>query len=116
MIDVSFLNGAGLVAEPARFVCGPGVPDDGYWQGVGRLSLYSLAPNATFQLFDQVKANTSGSTGLDPVSRQVFLQVANDCATNAVTVPKPYGCYGNMYAVTLGSGNTVTSISEIYHP
>ncbi|MDH6144365.1 hypothetical protein P3T35_006407 [Kitasatospora sp. GP30] len=100
-------TGTSLTAQKAEFVCGPDVPDDGYWQGAGSTTQYTLAPNATFELFDNQPVT---------VSKQVFLQVASGCLTSPSAVPQPHRCYGNLYAVTVGPGNTIASVSELFHP
>ncbi|MGF1428882.1 hypothetical protein [Kitasatospora sp. LaBMicrA B282] len=97
-----------LTAQKAQFFCGPDVPDDGYWQGAGAASQYTFAAGATFHLLAPLQPGA--------VSEQTFLKVAGACLTTPGANPSPYRCYGNKYAVTLGPGNTITSIDELYHP
>lgn len=99
-----------LKATATRFVCGPDVPDDGYYESAGAPASYQLAPGATADLMV-----LDAQSGPRPASVADLIKHASECIQGH-DVARPYGCYGNMYDITVDSAGHITDISELYHP
>jgi hypothetical protein len=92
-----------------KFVCGPDVPNDGYYEAAASSpDALTFAPGATAQLLAGVQAKD--------VSVDRLLQQINACTTQNASSMSPYSCYGNMYDVTLDANGKITQIRELYHP
>lgn len=95
-------------ANETKFVCGPDVPNDGYYKAtVSSADAYEFAAGAAAQLLIGVQAKD--------VTIDVLLQHVNTCTQNPQST-SPYSCYGNMYDVTLDASGKITQIHELYHP
>ncbi|MCC9311774.1 hypothetical protein LN042_32710 [Kitasatospora sp. RB6PN24] len=106
--DNGYLTHIWMKAKPAKFVCGPNVPDDGYFEGYGSPALYSFSNDVkTFLL----EGATPKAVDLD-----TFMKHQDACLHNPSGVTAPYACYGNRYVLTVTGQNVVTSITELYHP
>ncbi|AUG76947.1 hypothetical protein CFP65_2089 [Kitasatospora sp. MMS16-BH015] len=95
-------------ANATKFVCGPDVPDDGYYEAV--------APNTEYRFAAGAKATllaTGVKTTEVPLAR--LLQQINTC-TGHPGDAGDYSCYGNMYDITVDATGRITTISELYHP
>ncbi|GLW73398.1 hypothetical protein Kpho02_56970 [Kitasatospora phosalacinea] len=95
-------------ARSTRFVCGPEVPNDGYWEPQGDARVYEF-DNAvkSYLLDDELKPR-----GVDLTA---FMKVQEACLKNAEPAA-PYRCFGNQYEVKLGAQGKVLSITQLYRP
>ncbi|MCX4749643.1 hypothetical protein OG455_29720 [Kitasatospora sp. NBC_01287] len=99
-----------LGGNPTKFICGPDVPDDGYYQSVAGSADYTFAPGATAHL-----VGNYASEGGQSVSITDLLTHIDHCTTGNTT-GNPSACYGNMYDITVDSAGRITTITEVYHP
>ncbi|MFE0458088.1 hypothetical protein ACFW1A_02350 [Kitasatospora sp. NPDC058965] len=107
-VDSAYTVHVWMKAKETKFVCGPDVPNDGYFEGYGNPAVFTFSNDAKYLLFADMKPT--------PVSLDVFMKHMEDCRNNPSAVQQPYSCYGGMYAITTTGGNTVTSITELFHP
>lgn len=99
IVSVGFNNVTSLdqiSAEPAKGVCGPGVPDDAQYTVTG--------PAVDFDVFPGVQI-----TGLDQDGQPFSETWAQFAASNL-------GEYGGFYGIDLNDGVEVTVINEYFHP
>ncbi|MFJ2780087.1 hypothetical protein [Kitasatospora sp. NPDC087315] len=99
-----------LTARPTRFVCGPDIPDDGYYEPTGSPARYTFAATATATLVDLEHAEPAR-----PVPVPELVDHLDDCLADREPEP-PYGCYGSDYDVVLDSRGRIMRIGELYHP
>jgi hypothetical protein len=97
-----------MKAQPAKFVCGPDVPDDGYYEGYGTPAVYSFSNDVKTTLLNNVQPQS--------VDLDTFMKHQDACLHNPDSVTMPYHCYGNKYVITVNGQNVITSIDELYHP
>ncbi|WP_329569554.1 hypothetical protein [Kitasatospora sp. NBC_01266] len=97
-------------ANATKFVCGPDVPNDGYYQPVNQNSSYTFAPGATAHLVGQYASEGGMNVSIDTLLTHIV-----HCTTNNPT-GNPSPCYGNNYDITVDGSGRITSISELYHP
>jgi hypothetical protein len=100
-----------MKAEPTKFVCGPDVPDDGYYAATSPTTEYRFATGAQAVLLGRGAAGIQEQTV--PVSR--LLQQINTCTGHPADATE-FSCYGNMYDVTLDPSGKITTITQVYHP
>ncbi|GAA4846037.1 hypothetical protein [Kitasatospora terrestris] len=93
-------------AAPTRFVCGKDVPGEGHWEATTGDDTYFFAPGATAELLVGTQAKEV------PVARALQQVVA--CATDNKASQGEYGCYGNLYEVTLDGAGKITRIAAMY--
>ncbi|MFF4342606.1 hypothetical protein ACFY00_22080 [Kitasatospora sp. NPDC001540] len=95
-------------AKSTTFVCGPEVPNDGYWEPQGEARVYEF-DNAvkSYLLDDDLKPR-----GVDLTA---FMKVQEACLKHAEPAA-PYRCFGNQYEVKLGAQNKVLVITQLYRP
>lgn len=98
-------------ANATKFVCGPDVPNDGYYQAVAPNTGYTFAPDAKATLLGRY-ISTDPSTA---VSITDLLTHINQCVQNP-GADGPHLCYGNNYDVTVNGAGQITTITELYHP
>ncbi|WP_395294036.1 hypothetical protein ACF9IK_10910 [Kitasatospora hibisci] len=110
VVQLASVGPTALTARPTRFVCGPDVPSDGYYEATGEPAQYTLAPTATATLVD-----LGHGEGAKPVPLTVLVQHADDCLAKR-TPAAPYGCYGDKYDLVQDSQGRVIRIAELYHP
>ncbi|MEV7176908.1 hypothetical protein [Kitasatospora sp. NPDC093679] len=110
VINVTAATATKVTATPTRFVCGPDIDDDGYYEPTGAAGAYTFAPGATAELFAM-----SSTMSPKAVPLAEFATHAEDCAHNR-EVPQPYSCYGGNYDITVDSAGRITKISELFHP
>ncbi|WP_371500772.1 hypothetical protein OG871_28975 [Kitasatospora sp. NBC_00374] len=103
-----YLTSVWMRAKATKFVCGPDVPNDGYFEGYGAPAVYTFSNDVKTTLL-------VGSTG-KPVDLDTFMKHMDDCLKNPTAVAAPYNCYGNQYVIKADGKNVITSISELYHP
>jgi hypothetical protein len=106
--DNGYLTHIWMKAKPAKFVCGPDIPDDGYFEGYGTPAVYSFSNDVKAFLLNDGKPTA--------VDLDTFMKHQDACLHNPTSVAAPHACYGNKYLVTLTGQNEVTSITELYHP
>ncbi|GAA1240211.1 hypothetical protein GCM10009665_33840 [Kitasatospora nipponensis] len=106
--DNGYLTSVWMKAKPTKFVCGPDVPDDGYFTGYGSPAVYSFSNDVKTSLLAGVQEKS--------VDLDTFMKHMDTCLHSPSTVAAPYQCYGNQYVVKVSGQNVVTSISELYHP
>ncbi|BAJ27488.1 MULTISPECIES: hypothetical protein [Kitasatospora] len=96
-------------AKSAKFVCGPDVPNDGYWEAQGAARLYEFDNDVkTMLLDDKLQAKS--------VDLFVFMKAQEACLKNAEPAA-PYRCFGNQYEIKVGGAqNKIVSITQLYHP
>jgi len=99
-----------LTATATKFICGPNVDNDGYFEPNGPSATYQLAAGATAEL-----VSAESSISQRAVSVPQLIQHINDCAQHR-EVAQPYGCFGGNYDITVDSAGHITHISELYHP
>ncbi|GAA0676297.1 hypothetical protein GCM10010193_31750 [Kitasatospora atroaurantiaca] len=99
-----------LTATATKFVCGPNVDNDGYYEPVGASATYQLAAGATAEL-----VTLDSTVSQRAVSVPQLIQHVNDCAQHR-EVAQPYSCFGGNYDITVDSVGHITHISELYHP
>ncbi|MER5638498.1 hypothetical protein ABT095_16245 [Kitasatospora sp. NPDC002227] len=99
-------------ANATRFVCGPDVDNDGYYEAVSPNSEYRFAAGAQAVLIGP------GAKGIEskPVPLSRLLQQINTCTSHSNAPGSEYGCYGNMYDITLDPSGKITTITELFHP
>ncbi|MFC8721696.1 hypothetical protein [Kitasatospora sp. NPDC057198] len=95
-------------ARPTTFVCGPDVPNDGYWEPRGDARVYEFDNDVRTTLLD----GDLKSAGVDLTT---FMKVQEACLKNAEPAA-PYRCFGNQYEVELGAQNKVVGIAQLYRP
>ncbi|MFG2820420.1 hypothetical protein ACGFX4_13420 [Kitasatospora sp. NPDC048365] len=93
-------------AAPTRFVCGKDVPGEGYWEATTGDDTYFFAPGATAELLVGTQAKAV------PVARALQQVVA--CTTDNKASQGEYGCYGNLYEITLDGAGKITRIAAMY--
>jgi hypothetical protein len=106
--DNGYMTHIWMKAKPAKFVCGPGVPDDGYFEGYGSPAVYSFS--------NDVKTFLLNGASPVPVDLDTFMKHQDACLHSPSSVTAPYACYGNKYVITVTGQNVVTAITELYHP
>lgn len=99
-------------AKATKFVCGPDVPNDGYYEGYGNPEVYTFSNDVKTSLMIQ----TDSGLGVKSVDLPTFMKHMDDCLTDMSTVARPYFCFGNMYAVEVNDKKVITSIDEVYKP
>ncbi len=105
----AYLTHIWMRARSTRFVCGPDVPDDGYWEARGDAQVYEFDNDVKTYLLDENLKEKS-------VDLTTFMKVQESCLKKAQPAA-PYRCFGNnQYEVKLGAQNKVLSITELYHP
>lgn len=104
VINVTAASGTQLTATATNFICGPDVPDDGYYQVTGPASSYTLAPGAV----TEIVVLGSGPDMLHKISLDQFDAHVKECSG--------HGCFGNNYDITVDPAGHITHISELYHP
>ncbi|WP_035800094.1 hypothetical protein [Kitasatospora mediocidica] len=97
-----------MKALDTKFVCGPDIPNDGYFQGYGTPQLYSFSNDVKTGMLADMKTKS--------LELNTFMKLAGECLATPNSMPQPYQCYGNSYDVTVNSKNVITSINELYHP
>ncbi|QKW18866.1 hypothetical protein HUT16_07100 [Kitasatospora sp. NA04385] len=95
-------------ARSTRFVCGPDVANDGYWEPQGDAQVYEFANEVRTTLLD-------GDLKARSVDLTTFMRVQEACLKKAAPAA-PYRCFGNQYQVELGAQNKVLAITQLYHP
>ncbi|MFJ1702853.1 hypothetical protein [Kitasatospora sp. NPDC088346] len=103
-----YLTSVWMRAKATKVVCGPDVPDDGYFEGYGTPAVYTFSNDVKTTLL-------VGSTG-KPVDLNTFMEHMDNCLKKPSAVAAPYACYGNQYVIKADAKNVITSISELYHP
>ncbi|WP_327068417.1 hypothetical protein [Kitasatospora sp. NBC_01302] len=98
-------------ANATTFVCGPDVPNDGYYQAVAPNTGYTFAPGAKATLLGRY-VSTDPSTA---VSITDLLTHINQCVQHP-GADGPHLCYGNNYDITVNGAGQITTITELYHP
>ncbi|GAA1993546.1 hypothetical protein GCM10009738_88150 [Kitasatospora viridis] len=106
VIEVTSVQATGLQAKEAKFVCGPDVPDDGYFQGYGNAAPFTFAPDVKTVLLHGITPST--------VPLSTFTKHAQGCV--AQQDDPNYECFGNHYVITVTGNNEITSITSLYHP
>ncbi|MDH6124559.1 hypothetical protein [Kitasatospora sp. GP82] len=99
-----------IAATATKFICGPNVDDDGYYQPAGSPTTFKIASGAQGELF--TLGNTTATRGV-PVAQ--LIQHADDCGHHR-PVDRPYSCFGGNYDITVDVAGHITHISELYHP
>ncbi|MFD8599581.1 hypothetical protein ACFV1L_31710 [Kitasatospora sp. NPDC059646] len=95
-------------ARPTRFVCGPDVPNDGYFEAVGEPKVYDVGNSTKTLLLDEnLKAKE--------VDVFVFMKAQEACIQHKQPAA-PYRCFGNQYAVKLDSKGALLSVTQLYRP
>ncbi|MDH6112170.1 hypothetical protein P3T36_006804 [Kitasatospora sp. MAP12-15] len=107
---VAWGNPDRIGANATKFICGPDVPNDGYYEAVAPNSGYNFAPGAKATLVGNYV-----SDGTKAVSVTDLLTHIDHCTQNP-SGQDPYSCYGNMYDITVNGSGLITSIAELYHP
>ncbi|MFB7948698.1 hypothetical protein ACFC6L_27705 [Kitasatospora phosalacinea] len=96
-------------ARDTGFVCGPDVPNDGYWEPRGEPRVYEFdGESKSYLLNEELKVQE-----VDPIT---FMKVVDSCLHGADQAAAPYRCYGNQYEVKLDAQGRVTLINQLYHP
>jgi hypothetical protein len=110
VINATAATATQVTATPTRFVCGPTVDDDGYYQPTGAAVSYTFAAGASAELFVMTE-------GMGPKSVPLaqFATHVGACA-HQQPVPEPYSCFGGNYDITVDAAGHITKISELYHP
>ncbi|MEV7216433.1 hypothetical protein AB0O31_25500 [Kitasatospora cineracea] len=104
----AYMTHVWMRAKSTKFVCGPDVPNDGYWQAQGDPQLYSFDNDVkTYLLDENLKAKS--------VDLFVFMKAQEACLKQAQPAA-PYRCFGNQYEVKVGAENKVLSITQLYRP
>ncbi|MDH6137045.1 hypothetical protein P3T37_006476 [Kitasatospora sp. MAA4] len=106
--SVGYSTSVWMKALDTKFVCGAGVPDDGYFQGYGAPKLYTFS--------NEVKTTMLADMKPKSLALNDFMKLADECISSPNSLPQPYSCYGNTYDVTVNSSNVITGITELYHP
>ncbi|MEV6207430.1 hypothetical protein [Kitasatospora sp. NPDC051914] len=110
VVNVTAATASKVTATATRFVCGPEVENDGYYEATGAATSHTFAPGATAELFAMSSTMAPKAVGLAE-----FAAHAEDCAHHR-EVPEPYGCFGGNYDITVDSAGRITKISELFHP
>lgn len=105
---VGYATHVWMKALDTKFICGPDIPDDGYFEGYGAVKLYSFS--------NDVKTSVLVGTTQQPVELNDFMAQADTCLTSPNSVQGPRGCFGNEFVVTVTGANVITSIKQLYHP
>ncbi|KJK55089.1 hypothetical protein [Saccharothrix sp. ST-888] len=100
-----------LSATATKFICGPDVPNDGYYEPTGSPRTFKLAPGAQSRL---IALGDFGITQTEVPAAQL-IKHADDCAHQR-DVARPYNCFGGNYDITVDSAGRITRIDEAYHP
>ncbi|MFE2351764.1 hypothetical protein [Kitasatospora cineracea] len=104
----AYLTHVWMRAKSTEFVCGPDVPNDGYWEAKGDPQLYSFDNDVkTYLLDENLKAKS--------VDLFVFMKAQEACLKQAQPAA-PYRCFGNQYEVKADAQNKVLSITQLYRP
>ncbi|MGK4583559.1 hypothetical protein [Kitasatospora sp. HPMI-4] len=103
-----YLTHIWMRAKPTKFICGPDVPDDGYFEGYGTPTVFTFDNNVKTSLLNGVHEQQ--------VDLNTFMKHMDDCLNNQSAVTAPYHCSGNQYVIKANGQNVITSISELYHP
>ncbi|MFJ1795765.1 hypothetical protein [Kitasatospora griseola] len=97
-----------MKARSTRFVCGPDVPNDGYFEAVGEPKVYDVGNDTKTLLLDEnLKAKE--------VDVFVFMKAQEACLQHKQPAA-PYRCYGNQYAVRLDAKGALLSVAQLYRP
>ncbi|MEY9948448.1 hypothetical protein [Kitasatospora sp. GAS1066B] len=106
--DDGYLTHIWMKAKSTKFVCGPDIPDDGYFTSYG--------DPAVFTFSNDVKTTLLANAQNQPVDLDTFMKHVDDCLHNKAAVKQPYDTCRNQYAVTVNSQNVITKADELYHP
>ncbi|MFD8600424.1 hypothetical protein ACFV1L_36040 [Kitasatospora sp. NPDC059646] len=95
-----------LKARPTRFVCGPNVPGEPYFEATGNTETYEFAPDATAYVLNQTKP--------EQASVDFLVKIVQGCKGSAHTAPAPYLCYANQFIVKFDQQGRITSATQMY--
>jgi len=95
-------------AKSTKFVCGPDIPNDGYFEAVGEPKVYDVGNDTKTLLLDE---------NLKPKEVDVFVFMkAQEACLQHKQPAAPYRCFGNQYAVKLDSKGALLSVAQLYRP
>ncbi|WP_052681476.1 hypothetical protein [Saccharothrix sp. ST-888] len=97
-------------ATATKFICGPDVDNDGYYQSAGSPAAFRFASGAQGEL-----VVLDDRVGERAVPLPQLLQHADACGHHR-PVDRPYSCFGGNYDVTVDGSGRITHITELYHP
>ncbi|MFF7635547.1 hypothetical protein ACFZB9_20680 [Kitasatospora sp. NPDC008050] len=106
--DDGYLTHVWMRAKATKFVCGPDVPDDGYFESYGNPTVFTFSNDVKTTVLADMKPKT--------VDLDTFMKLVDNCLHNPSAVQAPDSCYGNQYSITANSQNVITSIGQQYHP
>ncbi len=105
--EVGFATHVWMKAKDTKFICGPDVPNDGYFESFGAAKLYTFSNDVKAYVLENIKPTS--------VSLNDFMNHADTCLKSPNTVQQPRSCYGQ-YMITADSSNVITKIEERYRP
>ncbi|WP_404867405.1 hypothetical protein ACI1MP_01130 [Kitasatospora griseola] len=97
-----------LKARAAKFVCGPDVPGEGYFEAAGDAKTYEFASGA--QAFVLIDLKPKQATP------QALAALVKACAKDPNSAPDLQHCYGNQLALKLDAQGRITTATQLYHP
>lgn len=106
--DDGYATHVWMRAKATKFVCGPDIPDDGYFESYGDPTVFTFSNDVKTSLLANVQPRV--------VDLNTFMKHVDDCLHNPSAVQQPYICSGNQYIITANSQNVITSIVQGYHP
>ncbi|MFD5560814.1 hypothetical protein [Kitasatospora griseola] len=95
-----------LKARPTRFVCGPNVPGEPYFEATGNAETYEFAPGVKAFVLNQAKP--------EQTSVDFLVKLVQGCKGSAHTAPAPYLCYANQFIVQFDQQGRITSATQMY--
>ncbi|WP_052509499.1 hypothetical protein [Kitasatospora griseola] len=95
-----------LRARPTKFVCGPNVPGEPYFEATGSTETYEFAPGAKAYVLNQAKP--------EQASVDFLVKLVQGCKGSAHTAPAPYLCYANQFIVQFDQQGRITSATQMY--
>ncbi|KQV17554.1 MULTISPECIES: hypothetical protein [unclassified Kitasatospora] len=106
--EVGYATHVWMKAKETKFVCGPDVPGESYFEGTGAVKV--------FEFSNDVKTYVLADLKEKQLPLNDFMARAELCLTNRTAVQPPYNCYGNQFAVTVDSAGKISTIHQMFRP
>ncbi|WP_457032023.1 hypothetical protein [Kitasatospora sp. P5_F3] len=106
--EVGYATHVWMKAKETKFVCGPDVPGESYFEGTGAVKV--------FEFSNEVKTYVLADLKEKQIPLNDFMARAELCLTNRTAVQPPYNCYGNQFTVTVDQAGKISTIHQMYRP
>ncbi|MER5862747.1 hypothetical protein [Kitasatospora sp. NPDC002040] len=106
--EVGYATHVWMKAKETRFVCGPDLPGASHFEATGAVKV--------FEFTNEVRTYVLADLKEKPFPLNDFMARAEACLTDRSAVQRPYGCYGNQFAVKVDAAGRISEIHQLYRP